>query len=87
MIHRCNTPAIRQPNHQSTLAAGKVVFEVFQDFTPLPARAFINRCQQGSTSTVQGTVVHKVLPGMGIYLGRNPRWHSFSHNARRFELF
>ena len=53
--------------------AGKVVFEVFQDFTPLPARTFVNRCRPGSTSTLLGTQVHKVLPGLGIYMGLNPK--------------
>lgn len=49
---------------------GKVVFEVFQDVTPLPARTFVNRCRPGTTATLQGSQVHKVLSGLGIYFGR-----------------
>lgn len=53
---------------------GKVVFEVFQDMVPLPARAFVNRCRQGSTSTLQHTVVHRALPNLGLFLGNNSKY-------------
>lgn len=40
--------------------AGKVVFEVFQDVVPLPARTFVNRCRQGTTATLHGSQVPSV---------------------------
>jgi hypothetical protein len=39
------------------LNAGRVVFEVFQDVTPIPARTFVNRCRSGTTATLQGSQV------------------------------
>lgn len=49
------------------------MFEVFQDVTPLPARTFVNRCRLGTTATLHGSQVHKVLSGLGIYFGRTSR--------------
>mmetsp|Transcript_3575 Transcript_3575/g.10397 ORF Transcript_3575/g.10397 Transcript_3575/m.10397 type:complete len:305 (+) Transcript_3575:238-1152(+) len=53
---------------------GRVVFEVFADVTPLPARAFVNRCRAGSSATVNGTTVHRVMPLLGIYFGNSSRY-------------
>lgn len=52
--------------------------EVFGDVTPLPARVFVNRCRSGSHSTVAHTAVHKVMPLLGIFLGRSNRYLFFA---------
>ena len=43
------------------LCAGRVVFEVFQDVTPMPVRTFVNRCRAGTSATLQGSQVGSIV--------------------------
>lgn len=36
---------------------------------PLAARAYLNRCRPGASGSLQGTAVHKTMPGLGVYAG------------------
>ncbi len=65
---RCR-PGCACPTTVTCCLPGRVVIEVFADVTPLPARAFVNRCR--SAVGVKGTAVHRIIPLLGIYFGNN----------------
>lgn len=67
--YACLNPQISTASEGVLVRAGRVIVEVFLDLVPLAARAYLNRCRAGASGSLQGTAVHKTMPGLGVYAG------------------